>query len=288
MHCLCTAYAVCTSLQVCSAVDAFCRLLIEENESMLFAKLPSLTRLGICGSTSYLRGRDAMTFSCLTQLKELCIEKPPATIFLHLAGISTLTRLECGRWEDEIVVLKQLRRLEMSKCQEDAFEGTAVSNLSKLGSLHLGIIDDPYMGAPRLNFSKLQKLLALTELHVTYPERYFWVLTLAQIRELDRLKILYIGNPQGGRLTGQMMLGVTLMKHLVSFHVEVNTTDMWRGSDYSNALLELQAMPCLESMTWTSSEGSFPNALHRLAQPMRKENQLKGYVIEDCSGVYVA
>lgn len=228
-----------------------------------------------------------MTFSCLTELKELCIEEPPATVFLHLAGISTFTRLECGRWEDEIVVLRQLCRLEMSKCQEDAFEGTAVSNLSKLGSLHLGMIDDPYMGETRLNFSKLQKLLALTELHVTYSERYFWVHTLAQIRDLDRLKILHISNPQGGRLTGQLMLGVTLMKHLVSFHVEVNTTDMWRGTDYSNALLELQAMPSLESMTWISSEGIFPAALHRLARTMRKEKQLKGYVIEDRSGVYV-
>ena len=227
-----------------------------------------------------------MSFSCLTQLKELCIEEAPAAVFLHLAGIGTLTRLECGRWEDEIVILTQLHSLELTKCQEEAFEGIAVSNLSKLGSLRLSVIDDPYMADIRLNFSKLQKLLALTELHVTYPEKYLWGPTLAQLRDLDRLKILHISNPQSGMFTDRLMFGVTSMKHLVSFYVEVKTADMWVRTN--DALLELQEMPCLETMTWTASEGTFPAALLRLAQTMMKENKLKGYVIEDSCGVHIA
>ena len=226
-----------------------------------------------------------MSFSCLTQLKELCIEDAPAAAFLHLAGISTLTRLECMRWEDEIVTLTQLHRLELTKCQEEAFEGIAVSNLSNLGSLRLSVIDDPYMADIRLNFSKLQKLLALTELHVTYPEKYLWGPTLVQIRNLDQLKILHISNPRYGSLTNSLMLGVTLMKHLVSLHVEVNSINC---ANYEDDLPEPQEMPCLEYMTWTASYGTFPAVLPRLAQTMMKENKLKGYVIEDSCGVHIA
>ena len=229
-----------------------------------------------------------MSFSCLTQLEELCIEDAPAAVFLHLAGISTLTRLECGRWEDEIVTLTQLHRLELTKCQEEAFEGIAVSNLGKLGSLRLSVMDDPYTADIRMNFSKLQKLLALTELHVTYPEKYLWGPTLVQLRNLDRLKILRVSNPQSGMFTDRLMLGVTSMKHLVSLYVEVKTADMWSHVNYNDALLELQEMPCLETMTWTASEGTFPAALPRLAQTMVKENKLKGYVIEDSCGVHIA
>lgn len=290
MHYLCTCAPV-YSLHVCLVVVGFCRLLIKENESMLFAKLNHLTRLEFCRpapwSARYLRGRDAMSFSCLAHLKELCIEEPPATIFLHLAGISTLTRLECGQWEDEIVALTQLHRLEITKCQEDAFEGSSVSNLSKLGSLHLGVIDDPHLSEIRMNFCKLQKLPALTELHVTYTERYLWGPTLDQISDLDHLKILHISNPQRGRFTDGLMHGLALMKHLVSLHVEVHDIDLWHVN-FETALLELQAMPCLESMTWISSEGTFPTALRRMARTMKTQNKLKGYIVEDSSGVYVA
>ena len=290
MSLICTTCAPVYSLYVCLVFVGFCRLLIKENESMLFAKLNHLTRLEFCRpapwSARYLRGRDAMSFSCLTHLKELCIEEAPATVFLHLAGISTMTRLECGQWEDDIVALTQLHRLEITKCQEDAFEGSSVSNLSKLGFLHLGLIDDLFISGIRLNFSKLQKLPALLELHVTYTEKYFSGPTLDQIGDLDQLKILHISNPQSGRFTDRLMLGLALMKHLVSLHVEVHDIDMWHVN-CETALLELQAMPCLESMTWTSSAGTFPIALRCLARTMKTENKLKGYSIWDSSGVYV-
>ncbi|DBA87262.1 TPA: hypothetical protein ACH3X1_004324 [Trebouxia sp. C0004] len=158
--------------------DSYRKLLVKEDENMLFAKLAHLTRLEVRypapWAARYLRGRDALSFSCLTQLKELSIEGPPATVFLHLAGISTLTRLECGQWEDEINTLSQLRSLEMTNCQEVAFEGIAVSNLSKLVSLHLGLRGVHEDVDSRMDFSKLQKLPALTELHLTYAEMYLW------------------------------------------------------------------------------------------------------------------
>ncbi|KAL0026814.1 hypothetical protein WJX77_003169 [Trebouxia sp. C0004] len=79
------------------------------------------------------------------------------------------------------------------------------------------------------------------------------------------------------------------MKHLVSLHVEVHSIAFsCTHGDPSWSPFELQEMPCLESMTWTSSEGTFPAALHRLARTLKKKDKLKGYMIEDSSGVYVA
>lgn len=232
---------------------------------MLFAKLAHLKRLEVCRSAPwsarYLRGRDALSFSCLTQLRELCIEEPPATVFLHLAGISTLTRLECGQWEDEIATLSQLHMLEIAKCHEEAFEGIAVSNLSKIGSLHLGVVDNPYAHDTRMNFSKLQKLPTLTELRVTYTEMYLWIPTVHQFKDLDQLKILHISNRLHGMLTTHLMLSLASMKHLVSLHVEANDHNLWLGNFEDVAVRGLQAMPCLESMTSTVSEATFPTAL---------------------------
>lgn len=257
---------------------------------MLFAKLTQLTRLEVCRpapwAARYLRGRDALSFSCLTQLRELCIEDPPATVFLHLAGVSTLTMLECGQWEDEIVTLTQLHKLKITNCREEAFEGSAVSNFSKLGSLHLGVADDVYQ---RMEFTKLQKLPALTELYLTYAETYLRNQTVSELRDLDQLKILNISNPQTGRLTQRLMLNLVSMKHLVCLEVAVKGIDT-SLNHYASALQDLQEMPFLECMSWTCSEGTFPAALHSLARTMRKDrkNKLKGYMIEDSSGIYVA
>lgn len=249
---------------------------------MLFAKLAHLTRLEVCRpapwAARYLRGRDAMSFSCLTQLRELCIEDPPAAVFLHLAGISTLTMLESGHWEDEIVTLTQLRKLMITKCQEDAFEGSAVSNLSKLRSLHLGVTDvvnGVYLDR-RVELTKLQKLPALYELYLTYAETYLRNQT-AQLRDLDQLKILNVSNLHTGRLTQRLMLDLVSMKHLVCLEVAVKGIET-SLKHYASALLDLQEMPFLECMSWTCSEGTFPAALHSVARAMRKDrkNKLKG------------
>ena len=251
---------------------------------MLFSQLAPLTRLEICRpptwSGRHLKGRDALSLSCLTHLKELSIEEPPVTVFLHLAGISTLTRLECEHWEDEIVGLSQLRRLEITSCKEDAFEGVAVSNLSKLVSLRLGVTQG---GDHSLNITKLQKLSALTELHLTYGELYMWNSTLRQLLTLDRLQRLHISNPQCGRLTSAMIETVVSMQQLVSLEVALKIVMTF----HPDRFLGLQGMPCLEYMSWTCSEGTFPGALHSLARTMRKKDKLKGYMIEDSSGVYV-
>ena len=260
---------------------------------MLFAKLAHLTRLEACRpapwTARYLRGRDAMSFSCLTQLRELCIETPPATVFLHLAGISTLTMLECGQWEDEIVTLTQLHKLKITNCQEEAFEGSAVSNLSKLRSLHLEQEVDAVYLEGRVDFSKLQKLPALTKLYLTYAETYLRHLTVSQLRDLDQLKILNISNLRTGRLTQRLMLDLVSMKHLVCLEVAVKGIET-SLDHYASALLDLQEMPFLECMSWTCSEGTFPVALVSLARTTKKDrkNKLKGYMIEDSSGMYMA
>lgn len=115
------------------------RVMVTDDDDMLFAQLTQLTRLELApgAPARHLTGRQTRCFSCLVNLQELSIsfEGIPASVYLHLTAIGCLTKLECYAWEDEILGLSQLHDLHFSCCQEDAFPGNTVSNLSNLTSL---------------------------------------------------------------------------------------------------------------------------------------------------------
>lgn len=247
---------------------------------MLLARLTQLTKLVVCQSPHsgrYLKGREAVSFSCLVNLKELLIDYPTPTVYLYLGAISTLTKLSCGQWEDEIVGLSQLQKLDITNCKDEAFPGTAVSNLSKLVSLRLGISN----GSP-LNFTRLGRLHALSKLHLhtgSYIADHMW----HQLATLSRLQSLHYTNPDCGRLILPLIQAVLSLKQLVYVSVSVQHVD-----NTGSALGLLHKMSCLESMQWVCTSDYFPADLRRQAESMMKNGKLKAYVIEDLSGVSVA
>lgn len=265
------------------------RLLLTDTGDELFAKLTQLTQLNVLvsprPSAIYLRGRDTLSFSCLVNLKELIIEKAPPTVYLHLRDISALTKLECGQWEDEIMALSQLQKLDIASCRNGTFSDKVfcafdypcveLSELSNLASLCIG-----FSAYQPVHFTKLLNLPALNELRLNIKSYNKTAHPWQQLAALSQLQRLYVSE----RVPTALLNTVVSMKQLVSLVVSANCVPY----DWESALPGLQSMSCLEHMSWYCAVGTFPASLLSLANTMMKDGNLQGFVVEDKSGVYVA
>lgn len=256
---------------------------------MLLAKFRQLTKLELVGTgcTRYLKGRDVQSIALLVNLKELSVAEAPATLYLYLRTISTLTSLTCDLWEDEIIGLSRLQALKINKCKGDAFTGSNVSNLSNLASLWVSICSNQYnTDGCLVRFDRLQHLPALSKLRLDYAVHNLYTRTWKQLSTLSQLQGLHISNPRHGILTVAMVEAMPSMKHLQELIVEA----AFLGTDYSaydHCWPELKSMLCLKTMKWTLSRGFAPARLLEVADTMVKAGSLQGYEIVDDHGIQV-
>ena len=250
-----------------------------------FAQLTWLTLLHALGSKRYLKGRDVQSIALLVNLKELSVATAPATLYLYLTSISTLTSLTCAQWEDEIVGLSRLQALQINECKDDAFTGSNVSRLSYLASLCVSIPDNRDSG-PILNIDRLQHLTALSKLRLNYTDHHLFTRTWRQLCSLSQLQSLHISNPRRGVLTISMIENVASLKHLQELIVEASCLST--GALEDDCWPEMQSMICLKTMKWTVSRSFAPAGLLEVAATMMKVASLQGYEIVDDSGIQVA
>ena len=257
---------------------------MDDHEKMLLASFPQLTRLELLLSSSlfrYLKGRDAQSLANLVTLKELRVAFPPASLYLYISNISTLTSLRCAKWEDELIQLANLNTLEIDRADDRGFEGAVVSKLSDLSCLCLNI--DGALHTRQLDLRSLRRLPALSRLHLDYTGDLVYG-TWLQLCTLSRLQSLHI-NGLTSSFTVAMVQAVVSMKQLVS--VEVHMHAMTRVVEIMH-WPELQSMSCLKFMSWSCKTHKFHPDLAEQACSMMEFGKLQGYMIQDPSGVQLA
>ena len=261
------------------------RLLVnDDHDQMLLANFPQLTRLELLPALSsirYLKGRDAQSLANLVTLKELRVANPSASLYLYISRISTMTSLKCGKWEDELIQLANLKTLEIDRADDSAFAGVAVRQLSDLSCLCLSIDGALHR---YLDLRRLGKLPALSKLHLICTGDLLngtWL----QLSTLSRVQSLHLSSLTGS-LTIAMVRAMVSMKQLVSLEVHMHS--------FTNSVLimhhwpELQSMSCLKFMSWSCKTRHFHPELAEQACSMMKFGKLQGYMIQDPAGIQLA
>ena len=258
---------------------------MDDHDRMLLANFSQLTRLELLPSTTsirYMKGRDAQSLANLVTLKELRVATPPASLYLYISRISTMTSLRCGKWEDELIQLANLNTLEIDRADNLGFEGAAVSKLRSLSCLCLNI--DGALHTRQLDLGRLRKLPALSKLRWNYTGD-MWNGTWLQLCTLSQLQSLHISSLTSS-FTVAMVQAVVSMKQLVSLEVQMHS--MTNSVQIMRYWPELQSMSCLKFMSWSCKTYNFHPELAEQARSMMKFGKLQGYMIEDPSGVQLA
>lgn len=258
---------------------------MDDRDQMLLASFTQLTRLELLPTTvssRYMKGRDAQSLANLVNLKELRVATPPASLYLYISRISTMTSLRCGKWEDELNQLANLDTLEIDRADDLSLEGAAVSKLSVLSCLCLNI--DGALHTRYLDLRSLRKLPALSALRLKYAgdqQNGTWL----QLSTLSRLQNLHISSLTSS-FTIAMVRAVVSMKQLVS--LEVHMYSMINSVQIMRHWPELQSMSCLKFMSWSCRTHNFHPELAEQACSMMEFGNLQGYMIQDPSGVQTA
>ena len=250
---------------------------------MLFAQLSQLTHLQMsCSSHLSLEitGRDAQSLACLVNLRKLTWDsvRIPATAYMHLTGINSLTILRCTVWQDEILLLTQLQTLCL-KANQICFPGQAVSNLSRLSHLEL-TTDVPYRPYAPFNIKRLQKLPALRTLLLRIVCGFDqW----NKLPDLSQVRTLHLRNV--ATVTEEVFGWLMTMKQLTSLTVHAGSI-IHASSSEERKSESMKSMSCLEYMGLSLGLSLIPKFILNTARAMVEDvhHPMKSFAFVDRNG----